>query len=81
MNRKNLPGILLIGLICLSFTHSIVNRVKFVYDGDTFLLETGGKVRVLGLNAPEPGKVHRRWFHQGRRAGVWLTMLEWRVSW
>ncbi|KPK27595.1 MAG: hypothetical protein AMK69_10320 [Nitrospira bacterium SG8_3] len=76
MNRKNLPGILLIGLICLSFIHSTYNHVKFVYDGDTFLLETGGKVRYLGINPPESEQVHRRWFHQRRRAGVWWTMLE-----
>lgn len=55
MNQKNLFGILLIGFICVSFTHSTYNRVKFVYDGDTILLETGQRVRYLGINGPEMG--------------------------
>lgn len=53
MSKKNLFEILFIGFICLSFTHSTYNRVKFVYDGDTILLETGEKVRYLGIDAPE----------------------------
>ncbi|UCB48932.1 MAG: thermonuclease family protein [Deltaproteobacteria bacterium] len=53
MNRKNLLGILLIGFISLSFAHSAYNKVQSVYDGDTILLETGEKVRYLGINAPE----------------------------
>ena len=64
MNRKNLLGILLIGFICLSFTHSTYNRVKFVYDGDAILLETGDKVRDLGINDPELGHIHGVCFHQ-----------------
>ena len=53
MSRKNLLEILFIGFICLSFTQATYNRVKFVYDGDTILLETGEKVRYLGIDAPE----------------------------
>jgi micrococcal nuclease len=53
VTRKNLLGILLIGFISLSFAHSAYNRVQSVYDGDTILLETGEKVRYLGINAPE----------------------------
>ncbi len=49
MSRKNLPGILLIGLICLSFTHPTYKHVKFVYDWDTVLLETGDKAGDLGI--------------------------------
>ncbi len=55
MNRKNLPGILLIGFLGLSFTHSTRDHVEIVYDGDTILLETGKKVRYLGIDAPEVG--------------------------
>lgn len=29
------------------------HKVKFVYDGDTLLLDNGEKVRLLGINAPE----------------------------
>jgi endonuclease YncB( thermonuclease family) len=53
MNRNNLLGILLIGFFSLSSTHPAYERVKFVYDGDTILLETGKKVRYLGIDAPE----------------------------
>ncbi len=53
MNRKNLFQVLLIGFISLSFAHSAYNRVQYVYDGDTILLETGEKVRYLGIDAPE----------------------------
>ncbi len=31
-------------------------RVRYVYDGDTVLLEDGRKVRLIGLNAPELGR-------------------------
>ena len=55
MNRKNLLVILLIGSPSLSFTHSTHDRVEIVYDGDTILLETGKKVRYLGIDAPEVG--------------------------
>ena len=64
MNQKNLLGLLLIGLICLSFTHSTYNRAKFVYDWDAILLETEVKVRDLGINAHELEHIHRRCFHQ-----------------
>ncbi len=29
------------------------SKIKFIYDGDTLLLEDGRKVRFLGINAPE----------------------------
>lgn len=32
-----------------------VHRVRHVIDGDTVLLEGGGKVRLIGINAPELG--------------------------
>ncbi len=33
-----------------------VARVKFVYDGDTILIEGNQKVRLLGIDAPEKGE-------------------------
>ena len=55
MNRKNPPGILLIGRPSLPFAHSTRDHVEIVYDGDTIILETGKKVRSLGIGAPEAG--------------------------
>jgi hypothetical protein len=46
VNRKNRPGILLIGFLSLSFTH---------FTHDTILLETGKNVGYLGFGAPEIG--------------------------
>ncbi len=31
-------------------------RVKFVYDGDTILIDSNQKVRLLGIDAPEKGE-------------------------
>ena len=76
MSRKNLLEILFIGFICLSFTQATYNRVKFVYDGDTILLETGDKAGYRGISFPEPEQIRGRRLHQGRRAGVWWTILE-----
>ncbi len=55
MNRKNLLPFLFIALLGLSFGHPTNELVKSVYDGDTILLETGEKVRYLGIDAPEIG--------------------------
>lgn len=38
-----------INLIC----HATTNKVERVIDGDTFEIETGQKVRMIGINAPE----------------------------
>lgn len=56
MKRKNLIIFLLIVFITLSFTHPPYSLVKFVYDGDTILIDTGEKVRYLGIDAPEIGR-------------------------
>lgn len=64
MNRKNLLPTLLIAFISLSFAHSAYNRVQFVYDGDTILLETGEKVRYLGIDAPEMD-------YEGKKSEFW----------
>ncbi len=55
MKRKNLIIFLFIAIITLSFTHSPYGLVKFVFDGDTILLDTDEKVRYLGIDAPEIG--------------------------
>jgi len=36
--------------LCLSLTPMPYHKVKYVYDGDTILLESGEKVRYLGIN-------------------------------
>ena len=43
------PILLFITFICFGTT----NKVTRVIDGDTFELETGEKVRLIGVNAPE----------------------------
>jgi micrococcal nuclease len=45
----------MIAVIGLSFSRSPYERTKVVYDGDTILLESGIKVRYLGIDAPEMG--------------------------
>lgn len=46
--------ILLIFLLCIN-AHSLAERCKVVrvIDGDTFEINTGDKVRIIGINAPE----------------------------
>lgn len=55
MGRKDFFAVLLVACLGLCFTPSPYTRVKTVYDGDTVLLETGEKVRYLGIDAPEMG--------------------------
>jgi endonuclease YncB( thermonuclease family) len=54
-NMKPIKILLIVTLagLCLSLTPMPYHKVKFVYDGDTVLLENGEKVRYLGINAPE----------------------------
>ena len=42
-----------LALVCLSFSPEAFHKVRFVYDGDTILVDGKGKVRYLGINAPE----------------------------
>ena len=53
MKRKNLIIFLFIAIITLSSTHYPYGLVKFVFDGDTILLDTDEKVRYLGIDAPD----------------------------
>ncbi|MBW1704901.1 MAG: thermonuclease family protein [Deltaproteobacteria bacterium] len=45
--------IIILATVCLSLTAADYHRVKFVYDGDTILLDNKSKVRYLGVNSPE----------------------------
>jgi endonuclease YncB( thermonuclease family) len=48
--------IIMLATVCLSFTEAGYHRVKFVYDGDTILLDNEKKIRYLGINSPEIGR-------------------------
>jgi len=62
MKKRFLPGVfilLLTSLVANVFfvTKSIPNYiVSSVIDGDTFVLQNGERIRLLGVNAPELGK-------------------------
>ena len=45
--------LIILAMVCLSLTGAGYHKVKFVYDGDTILLENKSKVRYLGINTPE----------------------------
>jgi len=49
MRKKITYLLLLISLVCFGATTKVVR----VIDGDTFETETGDKVRLIGINAPE----------------------------
>jgi len=55
INMKPIKFLFIVSLaaLCLSLTPIPYHKVKFVYDGDTVLLEGGEKVRYLGIDAPE----------------------------
>jgi micrococcal nuclease len=55
---KKIGLLVILAWVCLSLTpvpcYTVpYYRAKFVYDGDTILLENGEQVRYLGLDAPE----------------------------
>ena len=60
MNHKNLIILIFIALIGLASSQKPVYSIKFVYDGDTILTNTGQKVRYLGIDAPEIGYRERK---------------------
>jgi micrococcal nuclease len=53
-------------------TAPVVHRVKAVFDGDTFLLDNGEKVRLLGINTPEVDSPKRMGEAGGEEARSWL---------
>lgn len=56
MKRKSL--IIVIFLVCQTSAYAQVShhRVKYVFDGDTILIDTGQRVRYAGIDAPEIGR-------------------------
>ena len=56
MKRKSL--IIVIFLVCqtLAYAQATHHRVRYVFDGDTILLDTGQRVRYVGIDAPEIGR-------------------------
>lgn len=54
MKCKNLIW-LFTAFLGISFTQSNRHLVKYVYDGDTVLMDTHEKLRYLGIDAPELG--------------------------
>jgi endonuclease YncB( thermonuclease family) len=60
MNHKNLIIFIFVALIGLASSQKALYSIKFVYDGDTILLNTGQKVRYLGIDAPEIGCGERK---------------------
>ena len=62
------------------FSPEVVARVNYVIDGDTVILESGEKIRFLGLDTPEIKKSHAgkdqgREEPWGRDAANYLTVL------
>lgn len=64
MRHRSLPILLLAVWSFLAFSPA-GGRVRFVCDGDTVILESGDRVRYLGIDAPETA-------HDGRRA-EWMA--------
>ena len=56
MKRKYLIIVLCLACIHLAFSGPAHHLVRFVYDGDTILVEGGERVRYLGIDAPEMGR-------------------------
>ena len=61
MKRKKLIATLILIFFALSLGASPSFLIKYVYDGDTAVLNTGEEVRYLGIDAPEIG-------HNGRKS-------------
>src|SRR3989339_1288678 len=55
MRRKNLFLLFMAAFLGLSFTPSSFH-VRTVFDGDTIQLQSGEKVRYLGIDTPEMGE-------------------------
>ncbi|MBW2615209.1 MAG: thermonuclease family protein [Deltaproteobacteria bacterium] len=68
--------IIILATVCLSLTTAGYHRVKFVYDGDTILLENKSKVRYLGINTPEidhKGRKNEFMAHVARNSNLELV--------
>lgn len=58
-----------------SFGGNITGKVAYVYDGDTFRLESGLKVRLASIDTPELGKNGKPEGYYARKAANALTKL------
>lgn len=45
--------LIILSIFCLSLTPAAYRSVRFVYDGDTILLDGGDNVRYIGIDTPE----------------------------
>jgi len=45
--------LIILSTFCLSLTSAAYRSVRFVYDGDTILLDGGDSVRYIGIDTPE----------------------------
>jgi micrococcal nuclease len=55
MRFKRLIFLCILASACISLSPDAYRSVRFIYDGDTILLDGGQKVRLLGIDAPEMG--------------------------
>lgn len=55
MRYKILIILVFMASSCVSNTNAPLYEVKYVYDGDTILIDNNKKVRYLGIDAPEIG--------------------------
>ena len=55
MRHKNLIILFFIVFLSIAYAEPSFYSVKYVYDGDTILIDNGEKVRYLGIDAPEMG--------------------------
>ncbi len=53
MKAKKLLLVAFLSTVCLSLTPISYHKVKFINDGDTITLDSGDRVRYLGIDAPE----------------------------
>jgi len=58
MKRKSVIIVILLVCQTLAYAHAHASnhRVRYVFDGDTILLDTGKRVRYVGIDAPEIGR-------------------------
>ena len=53
MRIAMLPVLFVSAILWIFLNYGEYYHVKFIYDGDTILLENGQKVRYVGINSPE----------------------------
>jgi micrococcal nuclease len=61
MRAKRFFLLIILSTFCLSLTSAACRSVRFVYDGDTILLDGGDSVRYIGIDTPEID-------HEGRKS-------------